>query len=139
MGRVLKAAWEGVRIAAVVFLLVCMIMGFIGGEGKFSSGVGMAYSCIAAVVIGLGFGIPSLIYDTNLPIAVKVLIHMGIGTAVMLATSFTIGWIDPKLGWLPCLLIAAGQIASAFLIWLLTCVRFRTLAKRMNERIAKKQ
>ncbi len=135
MKKVCKAAMEGIYLAAVMFVIVCMIKGFSsGGETMF-----LAYSGIAVIVIGAGFGIPSLIYGTELPTAIKVLIHMGTGCIVMLATSLIVGWIDVSRGWLPCLLVAAVQIGVAFLLWVLTCVRIRRDARQMNERIAEKR
>ena len=79
------------------------------------------------------------IYETELPTLLKVLIHMGTGIIVMLITSVVIGWIDFSRGWLPCLLIALIQIALAFLLWFLSCVKIRRDAKEMNKKIAEKQ
>ncbi len=139
MKKVCKAAMEGIYLAAVMFVIVCMIKGFRSGSEMMFSGTGMAYSCIAVIVIGAGFGIPSLIYGTELPTAIKVLIHMGTGCIVMLATSLIVGWIDVSRGWLPCLLVAAVQIGVAFLLWVLTCVRVRRDAKQMNKHLSAKQ
>ena len=139
MKKVLNAAWSGIVLSAVVFVAACMLIGFNHPEDQFADGLGMAYMCIAVLVIGAGFGIPSLIYETELPTGLKVLIHMGTGTIIMLATSIVIGWIDFSRGWLPCLLIAGMQIAVAFILWLLTCVRIRKDAKQMNEAVEKKE
>ena len=135
----MKAAWSGIRLAAVVFILTSLFRALPAGEESFASGIGMARMCLATLVIGVGFGVPSLIYATELPTGLKVLIHMGIGVVVMLAASLAVGWIDFSRGWLPCLLVALVQIAVAFLIWLLSCVRLRKDAKEMNERVAEKQ
>lgn len=139
MKNVMKAAWSGIRLAAVVFILTSLLRALPAGEESFASGIGMARMCLATLVIGVGFGVPSLIYATELPTGLKVLIHMGIGVVVMLAASLAVGWIDFSRGWLPCLLVALVQIAVAFLIWLLSCVRLRKDAKEMNERVAEKQ
>lgn len=139
MKNVMKAAWRGIQLAAVVFILTSLFRGLSAGEESFASGIGMARMCLATLVIGVGFGVPSLIYATELPTGLKVLIHMGIGVVVMLATSLAVGWIDFSRGWLPCLLVALVQIALAFLIWLLSCVRLRKDAKEMNQRVAEKQ
>ena len=139
MKNILKAAYRGVSLSAVVFLLTSIIKGFEGGAESFASGTGMAHMCIAAIAIGIGFGIPSIIYETELPAGLKVLIHMGTGIAVMLVTSVLIGWIDFSSGWLPCLIIIAVQIAIAFVLWTLISVRTRRDAKQMNERLAQKQ
>ena len=139
MKKLLNAAWSGIALSAAVFVVTSMLIGFRYGEAQFASGSGMARMCVAVLVIGLGFGVPSLIYETELPTGLKVLIHMGTGTIVMLAVSIWVGWIDFSRGWLPCLLFAAFQIAVAFVLWLLTCVRIKKDAKQMNERIEEKE
>jgi hypothetical protein len=139
MKKVLRAALSGVYLSALTFLVFMIIKGFRGGQEITYSAIDMAYSCIAVIIIGLGFGIPSLIYETELPTLLKVLIHMGTGIIVMLITSVVIGWIDFSRGWLPCLLIALIQIALAFLLWFLSCVKIRRDAKEMNKKIAEKQ
>ena len=138
MKKVLNAAWKGIALSAAVFIVSCMLIGFSRGDAKFADGIGMARMCIAVIVIGVGFGVPSLIYGTELPTGLKVLIHMGTGVIVMLAASIAVGWIDFSRGWLPCLLIAAVQIAAAFILWFVSCVRIKKDAKTMNERIADK-
>ncbi|MCR5611282.1 MAG: DUF3021 domain-containing protein [Clostridiales bacterium] len=139
MKKVIRAAWEGLVLAAVVFLITCAVIGLNHPDESFGSGLGVAVSCLATAVIGVGFGIPSLIYATELPTGLKVLIHMGTGTVIMLATSIAVGWIDFSRGWKVCLLIAGGQIAVAFLLWALSCVRIRRDAKQMNERLKDKE
>ena len=52
MKTVLGAAWGGIKAACIVFVVLCMILGFIGGNDPFTSSIHMALSCIAAVVIG---------------------------------------------------------------------------------------
>ena len=82
MRRVLRAAWQGISLAAVVYLLDSIVMGLADGTGKFASGYGMARVGAAVILIGIGFGIPSLIYETELRMWLKIFIHMGIGCLV---------------------------------------------------------
>ena len=42
MRRVLRAAWQGISLAAVVYLLDSIVMGLADGTGRFASGYGMA-------------------------------------------------------------------------------------------------
>ena len=139
MKTIFGAAWGGIRVACIVFVFLCMILGFMGGKEVFASGTQMALSCIAILVIGAGFGIASLIYLTELPTGLKVLIHMGTGIIIMLAVSIAVGWIDFKNGWKPCLMFALMQIAAAFIAWAVDWAQARRAAKRMNERIAEKE
>ena len=139
MKKVLQAAVSGIFPSAVAFLLILIVKGFWSGDSTWYSAIGMAYASIAMIVIGAGFGIASLIYETELPLPLKALIHMGIGTAVMLITSIVIGWIDFSRGWLPCIAVALVQITVAFLFWFFSCVRIVRDAKKMNKKIAENQ
>ena len=87
MKKIAQVAMAGVRIAAVVFLIYCIVFGLIGGEEKFASGYGIARAGLGAVIIGIGFGIPSVVYETKLKMWLKMLIHMGIGCTVMIGAS----------------------------------------------------
>ena len=139
MKKVIKAAGEGIRTAAIVFMVFCIILGLRRGGEVFANGTGIALSCIAAFVIGAIFGIASLIYGTELPTWLKVLIHMGVGITAMLAISIAVGWIDFSRGWKSCLLFIALQIAAAFIAWAVDCLSIKNLARKMNERMAEKQ
>ena len=138
MKKVIRAAWEGMRTAAIIFMIYCIVLGLRGGREVFANGTGMALSCIAAFAIGAIFGIASLIYGTELPTWLKVLIHMGAGITAMLAISVAVGWIDLTRGWKACLIFAGIEIAVAFIAWAVDCLSIKNLAKKMNERIAKK-
>ena len=129
MTQACTAAWGGIRTAALVYLALCFVFGLMAGEEKFSSGCGMARSVAAVAIIGVGFGLPSLVYETELPMALKVLIHMGIGCLVMTGASILAGWLRPEQGLKPFLAMLGVEIASAFLIWGWGLLRAKRLAK----------
>ena len=139
MKKALQSAWRGICTAALVYLALCFIFGLSGGEEKFASGYGMARSVAAVVLIGIGFGLPSLIYETELHIALKVLIHMGIGCTVMVGASILAGWLRPELGLMPFLGLLGVEIVCAFAIWGWNLLRCRKLAKELNDRLQEKQ
>ena len=46
------------------------------------------------VLVGLGFGVPSVIYrKDSLPMPIRVIIHMGIGCAVYTVVAYAVGWM----------------------------------------------
>ena len=139
MKKALKSAWSGVCTAALMYLALCFVFGLIGGEEQFASGYGMARSVAAVVLIGIGFGLPALVYETELPMALKVLIHMGIGCTVMTGASILAGWLRPEQGLKPFLATLGVQLACAFLIWGWNLLRAYKLAKQMNDRMQEKQ
>lgn len=137
MKKVLSAAWGGIKIACTVFVISSFFVALSAGEGTFASNSGMLRYCLSAFAIGLGFGIPSLIYETELSMPVKVLIHMGIGCAVMVAAAILNGWtrFGGEHGLLIGLAVIAGQIAIAFIIWFIQLRRSKKLAERINKKL----
>ena len=136
MKKVLSAAWGGIKIACTVFIISSFFVALFAEEGVFASTSGMLRFCISTFAIGLGFGIPSLIYETELSMPVKVLVHMGIGCAVMIAAAMLNGWVRVENGgiWAG-LAIIAGQIAIAFIIWFIQYRKAKKLASEMNSRL----
>lgn len=136
MKKLLSAAWGGIKIACTVFIISSFFVALFAEEGVFASTSGMLRFCISTFAIGLGFGIPSLIYETELSMPVKVLIHMGIGCAVMIAAAILNGWVRVENGgiWIS-LAIIAGQIAIAFIIWFIQYRKAKKLASEMNSRL----
>ena len=139
MKKAFKSAWSGICTAALIYLACCFVFGLTAGEEKFASGYGMARGVAAVVLIGIGFGLPARIYETELPMALKVLIHMGIGCLVMTGASILAGWLRPEQGLKPFLAMLSVQVAIAFLVWGWNLLRCRRLAKAMNDRMQEKQ
>ena len=139
MKKALKSAWSGICTAALMYLALCFVFGLSAGEEKFASGYGMARSVAAVVLIGIGFGLPALVYETELPMALQVLIHMGIGCTVMTGASILAGWLRPEQGLKPFLAMLGVELASAVLLWGWNLLRCRKLAKQMNDRMQEKQ
>jgi hypothetical protein len=88
------------------------------------------------VLVGLGFGVPTIVYrKDNLPMPIRVIIHMGTGCVVYTIIAYAVGWIGGSATIGQGILIAAIQLAVAFLIWFLFMKHYRAEAKRMNDRI----
>lgn len=91
---------------------------------------------IGCLLVGLGFGVPSVIYKKdNLPMPIKVIIHMGIGCAIYTAVAYAVGWFGGSATLVQGIIIAAIQIAVAFVIWFFFMLYYRAEAKKMNEKI----
>ena len=83
-----------------------------------------------------GFGVPTVIYrKENLPMPIRVLVHMGTGCVIYTIVAFAVGWIGGSKSVVHGLLIAAVQIAVAFVIWYLFNRYYRREARKMNDRI----
>ena len=91
---------------------------------------------IGSALIGIGFGVPSIVYNSEkLPMPVKVLIHMGIGCTVYTLVAYSVGWFGASTTLTHGLVIAAIQLAVAFIIWFCFMCFYRKEAKQMNEKI----
>jgi len=136
MKEIAKSTAISIGIAMAVFCIIGIVFD-IRYQGNFSmhdySFTKMVLGC---VIIGLGFGVPSIIYDhESIPRPVQILIHMGTGCIIYTITAFSVGWIGDTTDPLKVILIVAGQLALAFLIWICFMVYYRKEAKLMNERI----
>lgn len=133
---ILKSTVISIGMSLTIFSLVCLVFD-IGYGGNFSlEGYRMTKMIIGCVIIGLGFGIPSIVYkNDSLPMPVRVLIHMGTGCVIYTIVACSVGWIGGSASLGQGIAIAAIQLAVAFIIWFCFMRFYRSEAKRMNEKI----
>ena len=132
----IKSSVISIGMAMAIFCLVGIVFD-IGYKGHFSlDNYRFTKMVIGCVLIGLGFGVPTIVYRKDtLPVPVRAIIHMGIGCVVYTIVAYAVGWIDGSATVGQGVLIVAIQLAVAFLIWLLFRRYYRAEAKKMNERI----
>lgn len=73
--------------------------------------------------------------NDNLPMPIRVIIHMGIGCVVYTVVAYAVGWIGGAATIGQGIIIAAIQLAVAFVIWFLFMRYYRSEAKKMNDKI----
>ena len=132
----LKSTVISIGMAMTIFCLSGVVFD-IQNKGLFSLDQYRFTKMIAGcVLVGLGFGIPSIVYSKDrLPMLIRVIIHMGIGCAVYTVVAHAVGWMGGASSLGKGLLIAAIQLAPAFLIWFLFMRYNRAEARKMNDRI----
>lgn len=132
----LKSIVISIGMALSIFSFVCVIFD-IGYGGNFSlENYRLTKMVIGCIIVGLGFGVPSLVYrNESLPMPVRVLVHMGIGCVVYTIVGFAVGWIGGSATLGQGIAIAAIQLAVAFIIWFCFMRFYRSEAKKMNDRI----
>lgn len=133
---ILRSVAISIGMVMTIFCIVGVIFD-ITYQGQFSLDnyrfTRMVFGCL---IVGLGFGVPTVIYrKENLPMPVRVLVHMGTGCVVYTIVAFAVGWIGGSKSIVHGLLIAAVQIGVAFIIWYLFSRHYRKEAERMNNRI----
>ena len=125
-------------IAAMMFLIVGVIIDRIFHGYMEMTNYAFSKMAIATVVIGLGFGIPAVVYDNEkLSLFTQTIIHMGTGCIIMTVTAYLVGWIPMNHGPLLMIAILLEEIAVAFGIWFLFYLQQKKLVKQMNQRISK--
>ena len=133
---ILRSVAISVGMAMTIFCIVGVIFD-ITYQGQFSlDNYRFTRMVLGCLIVGLGFGVPTVIYGKeNLPMPVRVLVHMGTGCVVYTIVAFAVGWIGGSKSIVHGLLIAAVQIGVAFIIWYLFSRHYRKEAERMNNRI----
>lgn len=131
-----KSTAISIGMAMTIFCLVGVVFD-VGYKGNFSLDDYRFTKMVAGcVLVGLGFGVPTIVYrKDNLPMPIRVIIHMGIGCVVYTIIAYAVGWIGGSATIGQGILIAAIQLAVAFLIWFMFMKHYRAEAKRMNDRI----
>lgn len=95
---------------------------------------------ICAAITGLGFSVPSLIYENeSIPRGLQVLIHLGIGFAIYIPVAFFAGWIPTEFGFLPVAISLGISVVFALLVWFCFSLYYRKQAQKINEKIIEKQ
>ena len=132
----IKSSVISIGMAMTIFCLVGVVFD-VCYKGNFSLDDYRFTKMVAGcVLVGLGFGVPTIVYrKDNLPMPIRVIIHMGIGCVVYTIIAYAVGWIGGSATIGQGILIAAIQLAVAFLIWFMFMKHYRAEAKRMNDRI----
>jgi uncharacterized membrane protein (DUF485 family) len=131
-----RRALIGIGIAMVIFCLMGIVFD-IRYQGSFRlENYRFTKMMIACALVGMGFGMPSIVYrKDSMPMPMKIIIHMGIGCVVYTITAYAVGWIGSAATIGQGILTAAIQFAAAFIIWLLFMRYYRAEAKKLNEKI----
>ena len=125
-------------VAAIIFIIVGVIIDCISHGNMQMTNYAFSKMAIATVVIGLGFGIPAVVYDNEkLSLFTQTIIHMGTGCIVMTVTAYLVGWIPMNHGPILMIAILVEEIAVAFGIWFLFYLQQKRLVTQMNQRISK--
>lgn len=125
-----------IGIAMVIFCIAGIVFD-VKYAGNFSmENYQFTKMVIGCVLIGLGFGIPSVVYRKDtLPMPIRVIIHMGTGLVVYTIVAYSIGWIGSSASIGEGIICGFIQVTVAFVIWFLFMCYYKQEAKKMNDRI----
>ena len=129
-----------VAISSFLFLLGSLIADLNMGGVYSASGYSVTKMALGSLGIGLGFGIPCLVYtNEKLSRSVQISVHMVTGCTVMLAIAFLVGWIPTDKGPLLSVLAILSMLLTAFIIAGLTYRRQKKLAERINRELEQRR
>ncbi len=136
MKDLLKSIVISIGMALAIFSFVGIVFDVMGGGVYTLENYRYTKMVIASVIVGLGFGVPTLVYKSDrIPTPVKVLVHMGIGCIIYTIVAFSVGWLGGASSVIQGILIACIQFAVAFVIWFCFMRYYRKEAKEMNDKI----
>ena len=126
-----------VAISSFLFLLSSLIADLNMGGVYSASGYSVTKMALGSLGIGLGFGLPCIIYtNEKLSRSVQIaILHMVTGCAIMLTIAFLVGWIPTDKGLLPALLAVVSMLLTAFVILVFSYRRQKKLAERINREL----
>lgn len=132
----LKSTIISIGMALTIFCLVGIMFDVIYG-GNFSlEGYQFTKMVVGSAIVGLGFGIPTIVYNSDkLPYPIRVIIHMGIGCVIYTIVAYAVGWFGGSVTLWQGLIIAGIQLVVAFIIWFCFMRYYKKEAKKMNDKI----
>ena len=136
MKDLLKSVVISIGMAMTIFCLAGIVFD-IGYKGTFTlEDYRFTKMVIGCVLIGLGFGVPTVVYRIeSIQMPLKVLIHMGTGCVIYTVVAYAVGWMGGMNNIWQGVIIGAIQLAVAFVIWFCFSRYYRAEAKKMNEKI----
>lgn len=136
MKVMVRSTFLVIGMAMAIFCITSMVFDIKNGGSFHMENYQFTKMVLGCVFIGLGFGLPSVIYcKENLPMPVKVIIHMGTGCIVYTIVAYAVGWIDSSSSVIQGIISIAVQLAVSFSIWFLFMRYYHKEAKMLNDRI----
>lgn len=133
---VLKSTVISIAMALTIFCLIGIAFDIAYGGNYSLENYGFTKMAVGSILVGLGFGVPSVVYhNEKLPQPIRVIIHMGIGCVIYTVVAFIVGWFGSATNLWQGLIIAAIQLAVAFVIWFCFMRYYKREARKMNEKI----
>lgn len=140
MKEYIKLTVQGMAIGSLILIILSIFGIYFGGKEFQELLVNnfITYS-IAAMVIGIGFSLPSIVYENNeLSLLKQFLIQMSIGMSILIITSLFVGWIPINYG-LGIIIWISIALTFTILIWAGFYLYNKKEASNINKQIKKIQ
>lgn len=140
MNKIIKLSISGITIGCTIFTIIGIIINIFNSGNFELLDWSFTKMAIGSMIVGMGFSIPSLVYESQkISLLLKILIHMGSGSVIMLIISFMVGWIPLSLGLFISIFIVLSMFITAFIIWFCFFTYYKKQAQKINKKIKEKQ
>lgn len=135
--KLLKIIGEGIAWGCTLCVFIMLAGALIGGDEFFAMTTDrFVAQAIGTIIIGLGFTVPSLIYDCEkFGRGFQTLIHMGTGFFIYFLVALNIGWIPVECGWKVTVVSVLIAVAFAFAVWFCFYLYDKKTAEKMNQQL----
>lgn len=140
MNKIIKLSISGITIGCTIFTIIGIMINIFNSGNFELLDWSFTKMAIGSMIVGIGFSIPSLVYESQkISLLLKILIHMGSGSVIMLIISFMVGWIPLSLGLFISIFIVLSMFITAFIIWFCFFTYYKKQAQKINKKIKEKQ
>lgn len=129
-------------ISVSLFLTVFGLIGKeqgLGGVLELGS-YGFTKAMLGALLIGLGYGLPSFIFSIDsISFPLRSIIYLTTGIGIMILVFLKFGYIPDGYGIVDILQMLIVPVAIALILWYLSYLHYKKVAKIMNEKLKDKK
>lgn len=137
MRKIISLTAMGISWGFTVLVLIMTVSAAVYGGPESSVFI---KNVICSALVGIGFTLPSLIYDNeNIARGFQTLIHLGIGFVIYIPTAFFAGWIPAEMGIFYIIGSLAISVIFALVVWLCFSLYYKKQAEKINKKIIEKQ
>lgn len=137
MKKLLKSILFGIGWGCTLFVAIGIVFSLFAPENLVYNN--FIKQAICSIVVGLGYSIPSLIYQNDkLSLAMKAIFHMGIGFMVYIIVGFYANWFPVEMGIGVMVFTISTMIVISIAMWIGFYFYYRYEAKLINENIKSK-
>ena len=138
--EIMKRVFISIAMSFVIFIVIGIMFDIKDGGNFTLTDYGFTKMALACVVTGLGFGVPTLLYNSDrISPTLASLVHLGIGFAIYFAAASFVGWIPVERGITACVITVVSVIVIGLIIWICFMKYNKNLAEKMNKAIGEKQ
>ena len=135
-GNFIKGIIWGCFIMSI-YLLV--LLGISDNSSIVISFKGYLKQVICSSIVGIGFFVPSVIYDVKkISRGLQILFQLGIGFVIYFITAFYAGWIPIKNGIWTIICTVIGMVLISTSIWFRIYIYYKKQAIEINKKIKEK-